>query len=521
MANKLNKINKNMIDPTLLDDVKTQLADKSTKAELFEKTKFESNANYSLAIPTYEGSGQTTHPSVVYLNSNLNGYRYYMAHTPYPFSDAKIENPSIAASKDGVEWETPLGLTNPIDIPTTAELASGFHMSDTHIMFLNGKLECWYRLTDKVGAHDYILRKTSIDGVAWSEREIMYDTLSDGGYFISPSVLYEDGKYKMWGVGKADKILYLEGVTGKNDWSEPVEVPVTYRGVEGLPWHLEVMKDLGKYVLILNAFRRATVTEKRVIMIAESVDGLSFNDLRTIIDAPTMYANKWDNDIIYRATLINTGGHYKLYYGGMNVNKIWGIGMVEGESLDSLKSSTQISFNGDEIKNKTSLNKLTVKDDIYLRDSALNSSRIKVGNIDGVISTQFLTGSSAPGAIYTGSANILYDVVTNNLRAGKILTKVGQPYLQLPSDVWMQNSGKSPFFKILNTGVAGAGFKVESPHTVKIVNDGGTSNGSIEANGIVLKADGASVANIEGAIRYDATAKKHQGYNGTSWNDLY
>jgi hypothetical protein len=26
---------------------------------------------------------------------------------------------------------------------------------------------------------------------------------------------------------------------------------------------------------------------------------------------------------------------------------------------------------------------------------------------------------------------------------------------------------------------------------------------------------------IEGAIYYDSTTKKHRGFNGTAWNDLY
>lgn len=43
-----------------------------------------------------------------------NGYRYWMAYTPYPYANGSEENPSICASNDMLYWETPEGLANPI-----------------------------------------------------------------------------------------------------------------------------------------------------------------------------------------------------------------------------------------------------------------------------------------------------------------------------------------------------------------------------------------------------------------------
>ena len=39
-------------------------------------------------IPTYEESGEVTHPKVIYQNKGINGYKYWMVSTPYPFNDA-------------------------------------------------------------------------------------------------------------------------------------------------------------------------------------------------------------------------------------------------------------------------------------------------------------------------------------------------------------------------------------------------------------------------------------------------
>src|SRR5699024_8293928 len=66
-----------------------------------------------LDIPTYEGSGKAVHPSVHAFRIPWNGYRFWMAFTPYP--NTQHENPSIVASGDGVNWVVPSGLTNPID----------------------------------------------------------------------------------------------------------------------------------------------------------------------------------------------------------------------------------------------------------------------------------------------------------------------------------------------------------------------------------------------------------------------
>ena len=63
---------------------------------------------------------QNTHPAVLDMEQELgagqvwNGYRYWMAITPYPGSVAATENPCIFASSDGTTWVVPSGVTNPV-----------------------------------------------------------------------------------------------------------------------------------------------------------------------------------------------------------------------------------------------------------------------------------------------------------------------------------------------------------------------------------------------------------------------
>lgn len=60
-------------------------------------------------------SDQVTHPDVVIMGEAWNGYRYWAIYTPNVMRISIYENPSIVASNDGVHWEVPNGLTNPID----------------------------------------------------------------------------------------------------------------------------------------------------------------------------------------------------------------------------------------------------------------------------------------------------------------------------------------------------------------------------------------------------------------------
>lgn len=72
-----------------------------------------------LSLETIEGTGQAYHPSVLFFDEPWNGYRYWMAETPYPIGTPpyrdRWECPSIHVSQDGIHWTIPQGLDNPID----------------------------------------------------------------------------------------------------------------------------------------------------------------------------------------------------------------------------------------------------------------------------------------------------------------------------------------------------------------------------------------------------------------------
>lgn len=60
-----------------------------------------------LDITTPYGDKGGTHPKVINFEKPWNGYKYWMAYSPYPKHRAKFENPVIMASNDLVKWEYP------------------------------------------------------------------------------------------------------------------------------------------------------------------------------------------------------------------------------------------------------------------------------------------------------------------------------------------------------------------------------------------------------------------------------
>lgn len=285
-----------------------------------------------LGIETYEDSYQAVHPSVLYFPDGWNGYQYWMAFTPYPFSEDDYENPSIAVSNDGIYWSIPDGLENPIDEPTEDEIAAGYHMSDTELVMVNGTMECWYRYNMN-GDTEQLMRKTSSDGINWSDREVVLDLTDTSNFALSPSV-YEEGKYRLWFCGNDSIIYYTESDTSEQGtWSDEVEVPLSYRDSGWVPWHLDIMKDGEKYIIILNT--ELDSEGHRYLLAGESSDGLSFSDIHLILSPGS---EEWDNKELYRASVVKVGDIYRMYYSALSYDGRWHIGLAQGSSLDSLSN---------------------------------------------------------------------------------------------------------------------------------------------------------------------------------------
>lgn len=294
-----------------------------------------------LDIETFDGSDSPYHPSVIHVPQGWGGHRWWMVQTPFsplcrPYRDC-MECPQIYFSEDGITWHHPAGNT-PIDRLTDAELSELDYLSDPHLLINeHGLMECWYRHTrrhrhENHRADVWLLRKTSADGVVWSDREYLAAlaegrTAALGDMIVSPAVIREEGLYKMWYVdseGAGPRHVRLATSPDGREWS-PSRL-CTLDGHTSNPWHIDVIRDGESYVLTVYEFSELTLWR--------SSDGIRFQYLCTALHGRQAKGSYYYD--LYRASLVKLpGGSYRLYFSSSDLCHTY-IGYMEGNTLDAL-----------------------------------------------------------------------------------------------------------------------------------------------------------------------------------------
>jgi hypothetical protein len=194
-----------------------------------------------LNLTTYDGSGNSVHPSVVYIPDGLSGYNWWMGVTPYPVSgNNAYENPSILASNDGVEWVVPNGVTNPL-VPGDEGVIFN---SDSNLLAIDndGVTELWYYYRETIissNSIDINLIK-SVDGINWDEPITVVP--DDDDTPISQAVYYNGNQFIMIAIDFDVAILR---------WTSPdgvVWTPAAAGAISGMPvdrfaWHMDILYD--------------------------------------------------------------------------------------------------------------------------------------------------------------------------------------------------------------------------------------------------------------------------------------
>ncbi|MGH6781931.1 MAG: hypothetical protein ACREB5_07495, partial [Sphingomonadaceae bacterium] len=183
------------------------LAQPGTAPSLFGATgKKSRSAAALLHIPTSDGSGEACHPSAVHIPNGFAGYRFWMVNTPYPENAHKLENPELFGSNDGVFWEVPVGIQNPlVSAPDGDER---HYNSDPCLLHHEDRLLLYFRTSDEESGprRDWISMMTSSNGRDWSEpRPVVND--ATGRLLLCPTVRAINGKFLMWTVENAGSPL--------------------------------------------------------------------------------------------------------------------------------------------------------------------------------------------------------------------------------------------------------------------------------------------------------------------------
>lgn len=198
-----------------------------------------------MTIPTADDDPSVTHPDVVYVPGGWNGYKFWMAYTPYPANDR--ENPHVACSHDGIDWTVPPGGSNPIVPLSEATSSNHSYWSDTDMLLVDGTMWLYFRGGgNSVSIDETVWRVTSTDGVTWTPKVRCLDTpqrANPNVKILSPAVQRFGATYSMWTANydapaKVQRRTSADGVT----WSEPEDCTLP-AGI--VPYHLDVVVDSG------------------------------------------------------------------------------------------------------------------------------------------------------------------------------------------------------------------------------------------------------------------------------------
>lgn len=263
-----------------------------------------------ISVPTYDGSGQTTHPKVLYFQKSWHGYKYWMSYTPYPNGNDDYENPSIDVSNDLVHWSAPAKGMNPVSgIPV--DVKYGGHYSDSHIVMHGNTMELWYRYNwGDMRTHrtdysmDYYYRRTSSDGVHWSKPQLM-QTSKDG--ILSLAVNYTGSEYEFWYTTYSHQLTHAESADGI-DWKDiracSLNLPQNYA-----PWHQDVVQVKGEYYLLQTGINIRHYSFS--LFLSHSSDGINWSNGVPFYPSadPVIRTNQaW----LYRSTLFEQNNSFDM-----------------------------------------------------------------------------------------------------------------------------------------------------------------------------------------------------------------
>lgn len=293
------------------------------------------NPPNKLELYSSYGDNQAYHPKTIYFENGWNGYKYWMSFTPYPYANSKYENPHVKVSNDMINWYYIEGSPWPLDEP--GDWANGkVYNSDSHLVY-NDKtdtLECWWRRVNHFDKTMTIFRRTTKDGINWTDKEIIFKQKRSKVDWLSPAVIFEDNTYKIWYVFD-NKIYYVESKNLKV-FSKPRLLDIKFED-KTLAWHLDVIHTDRGYEMVIVSYRNWAKRKIMNLYYTSSKDNKKYSIAKVVL-SPTRGTNSWDNSGLYRSSILYIDGYYYIYYSGQSTKSAKGIGLVYGEDIFNLKA---------------------------------------------------------------------------------------------------------------------------------------------------------------------------------------
>jgi hypothetical protein len=259
-----------------------------------------------ISLDTYDGSGQTIHPSALNYGSAWNGYQYWLGDTPYFNNIGTYERFSLFASNDGKNWEIPTGGSNP---------AFDFVHADDDIFIEDGIMYCVM-----INGFPKLGMTYSSDGINWNVSGesggliTIYDGTGDSIEPVSPSLVKIDGTFYIYFVDNnnpsARTIKRISCATIDGTYGNVETISLTNPSVAQF-WHIDVLLIDSKIYILA-----PTAAGSKNLVFAVSDDGINFT-------------READDDIIelegaaYRPTMMYIGSQLVIFYSVATENRVY------------------------------------------------------------------------------------------------------------------------------------------------------------------------------------------------------
>ncbi len=244
---------------------------------------------HTVVVPTFDGTGQSTHPDFMRIAAPWAGGACWMSFTPYFGSNGTIENPTLATSSDCEHWAPAPGVAAPV-VP---QPSNGYN-SDPDLMY-DAKHACLGIVFRQVTTLNIIVMTYTCDGTTFSPVRTLFTAPNHSA--VSPTVTP--------GADGLNRAFYVDaGSGGCNTSSSTVKMRTATSDTASLGaiqfgpevttdlaqygyviWHIRVryVPALKQYIAMYAAYPQTTGVGYCVnddLFIATSADGLHWKSFR-------------------------------------------------------------------------------------------------------------------------------------------------------------------------------------------------------------------------------------------------
>jgi hypothetical protein len=281
-----------------------------------------------IRMPTYEGSGQATHPDV--LGPDESGRPFLLAFTPYPYDIDEYENPSLLVSDDGLRFREERKGLNPLAPKPAVD-----HNDDPDLFHRGGEYGILYLETLRPERQNLILLR-SRDRLSWTRSVAASFELRGPGprkFIVSPAIAERDGRLYLYYVDAGASPHRIEYFTGEDAgrWDGAVPREPVFDRLPFVPWHVDLLRHEGAYYMLVTS------------VAAEGAGALTYDlhaatslDLEhwTLAPAPIFPRRPFGCRDVYRASALGSGGDFFVYFSYKTHLAEWGIGVVRKRLSD-------------------------------------------------------------------------------------------------------------------------------------------------------------------------------------------